>query len=226
MPNDLGRGEPESMQEDPVSSAEPRELRQGAFGLSAGAVTVIGALIALMSAGVTAFIGGYWQLQAEQWKAKAQLDIEKMQQQFQVLLRATEGLEAERAAKNLKFFVDIGYLEDKTGKILEYATRGEAPKILSQQLQYGVTPGTCIQGYVWRVARSSDLVCVTPDERQQVSIENEQADAHRVPGSDACIADYVFREAFRGDTVCVTPARREQTQRQNALGPSRTVVAD
>jgi hypothetical protein len=188
MQNDLGRGQPESMQEDPLSSAQPRKFRQGAIGISAGAITVIGALIALVSAGVTALIGGYWQLQAEGAKAKAQLDIEKMQQQFQILLRATEGQQAERAAKNLKFFVDIGYLEDPTGEIRKYAKRGEAPNILTERVppQYGVSPGTCKQGYVWRVARPTDLVCVLPKVRAQVITENAQADFRRVSGTDTC----------------------------------------
>jgi len=139
-----------------------------------------------------------------------------MQQQFKILLRATQGLQAETAARNLKFFVDIGYLEDPTGQIRKYAGRGEAPWLLN----------TCKPGFVWRVARPSDLVCVPPEGRDQVSSENEQAAARRVAGSYTCISGYVWREAFPGDTVCVPPARRGETQQENAMGPSRTVVAD
>src|SRR5262245_9141334 len=85
-------------------------------GISAGAVTVIGALIALVSASVTALTTGYWQLQTE-----------REREQFQILLRATQGVQPEEAAKNLKFFVDIGYLQDPTGQIRKFAEKGQAP---------------------------------------------------------------------------------------------------
>jgi hypothetical protein len=136
-------------------------------------------------------------------------------------------LQAEAAAKNLKFFVDIGYLEDPTGQIRDYAGRGEAPKILTERLQYGVSPGTCKQGFVWRVARPTDLVCVPPDVRDTVRTENAQAALRVISGSDTCVSDFVWREAFPGDRVCVTPERRgEDTQEENALGPIRTIVTD
>lgn len=108
--------------------------------LSVGVLTVIGAMIALASAGITASIGGYWQLQTERLKIQGQLEIERSRvqaeatrlqrvQQFQILLRATEGVDSEAAAQNLIFFVDIGYLEDPTKQIREFAEHGEAPRI-------------------------------------------------------------------------------------------------
>src|SRR5512132_3843764 len=34
---------------------------------------------------------------------------------------------------------------------------------------------TCLPGYVWREARPSDLVCVTPETRAQTKYDNSQA---------------------------------------------------
>jgi hypothetical protein len=214
-----------------MGSAEGRQFQQGSTGISAGALTVIGALIALASASVTALIGGYWELEAERSKAKAQLDIELAQEQFKILLRATEGVnDPQVAAKNLKFFVEIGYLTDPTGQILKYANRGEAPAIPAVGLlQYG--PATCKQGFVWREAGPSDLVCVPPNVRELVRFENAQdaGGSRRAPDSlapDACKQGFVWREAFSGDTVCVTPERRDATKQENALASSRKVIPD
>jgi hypothetical protein len=79
----------------------------------------------------------------------------------------------------------------------------------------------CIQGYVWREARPSDHVCVTPQTRDQTAYDNSQADQRHVPGSDTCIQGYVWREAFSGDHVCVTPATRTQAQDDNSQAPYR-----
>ena len=36
-------------------------------------------------------------------------------------------------------------------------------------------PYPCISGYVWRVARADDLVCVTPAVRDQTAYDNSVA---------------------------------------------------
>ena len=41
-------------------------------------------------------------------------------------------------------------------------------------------PNTCIAGYVWRVARPEDLVCVTPEERTRVAQDNDAAPTRRI----------------------------------------------
>ena len=41
---------------------------------------------------------------------------------------------------------------------------------------------TCRSGFVWRVARPTDLVCVTPQIRQQTEGENALAAERREPG--------------------------------------------
>src|SRR5213595_249043 len=77
-------------------------------------------------------------------------------------------------------------------------------------LPYG--PDTCVQGFVWREARTGDTVCVTPGVRDAVAAQNANAGANKDPqagsGPESCSQGYVWREAFDGDTVCVTPAVR------------------
>ena len=84
--------------------------------------------------------------------------------------------------------------------------------------------GTCRDGYVYRLARSSDKVCVTPDSKAQAQADNAAADSRKLVtayGSDACKVGFVWREAFSGDHVCVTPAVRSQAQADNAAASSR-----
>jgi hypothetical protein len=90
-------------------------------------------------------------------------------------------------------------------------------------------PDTCIQGYVWREARTGDTVCVTPDIRSQVAAQNANPNANKEPdggayGPDTCKQGFVWREAFDGDTICVTPAFRQQMLDANAAAESRKVT--
>ncbi len=95
-------------------------------------------------------------------------------------------------------------------------------------LAYGLD--TCKNGYVWRETVPSDRVCVTPDRRDAVALENSQADALRVPGGGAygpntCINGYVWREASSSDQVCVLPPSRSLVKRENAAAPNVYVIA-
>lgn len=89
-------------------------------------------------------------------------------------------------------------------------------------LPYG--PDTCIQGLVWREARSGDTVCVTPDVRSRTATENAHPGSNKDPlagsGPDSCSQGYVWREAFDGDTICVTPGERSETLAANAAAAS------
>ena len=84
---------------------------------------------------------------------------------------------------------------------------------------------TCKPGFVWRVARPTDYVCVTPDSRTLVAQENATATARWDPngpyGPYTCITGYVWREAFDGDVVCVSPERRDSVMEENRAAPSR-----
>jgi hypothetical protein len=96
--------------------------------------------------------------------------------------------------------------------------------VLADPLAYG--PDTCIQGYVWREARSGDTVCVTPAVRDRTAQENANPSLNRQPnggayGPNTCAQGFVWREAFDGDTICVTPDIRQQTLADNAAAASR-----
>jgi hypothetical protein len=87
---------------------------------------------------------------------------------------------------------------------------------------------TCLPGYVWRVARPSDLVCVTLQSRARVAEENRTAAARVEPrggayGPNTCRVGFVWREAFPGDLVCVTPEVRALVAGENRVAPNRRV---
>ncbi len=83
----------------------------------------------------------------------------------------------------------------------------------------------CKSGYVWREASSDDHVCVTPQSRDRVRVENSLADIRRDPngayGPNSCKAGFVWRETYPGDTVCVEPAIREIVRDENNAAASR-----
>ncbi|SRR6266568_1147742 len=90
--------------------------------------------------------------------------------------------------------------------------------------KYG--PDTCIEGFVWREASTTDHVCVTPETRAEAAADNRQTDARRNPsggsyGRDTCLEGYVWREAFPNDHVCVTPQTREQAAADNGQAQNR-----
>lgn len=88
------------------------------------------------------------------------------------------------------------------------------------------TANGCIEGYVPRLARPSDLVCSTPAVAERTAQENANPTLNREPGGgaygpDTCKQGFVWREAFDGDTICVTPEIRAQTLADNATAASR-----
>jgi hypothetical protein len=104
------------------------------------------------------------------------------------------------------------------------ATPAPVPVAVLSELPYG--PDTCKPGYVWREARPSDHVCVTPETRQTTRDENALATSRREPnggayGPNTCKQGFVWREAFDGDFVCVTPDRRAQAEADNAQASAR-----
>lgn len=104
------------------------------------------------------------------------------------------------------------------------SVRNACPSDNTRDCSYG--PGTCIRGYVWREANSTDHVCVTPEVRQQAKNDNAQAAQHRNPnggayGPDTCLQGFVWREAFPGDHVCVTPQTRSQAALDNNAARNR-----
>jgi hypothetical protein len=87
------------------------------------------------------------------------------------------------------------------------------------------TSNACRSGYVWRLARAQDLVCVIPTSRDHVAQENRTASQRWNPagasGPKTCVSGYVWREAFQGDTVCVSPQRRAEVKKENMFASAR-----
>lgn len=83
----------------------------------------------------------------------------------------------------------------------------------------------CMNGFVWREARESDHVCVTPQSRRRAALENRLAPNRINPdgayGPETCISGFVWREAFEGDTVCVTPSVRSLVKEENRQAKAR-----
>ncbi len=82
-----------------------------------------------------------------------------------------------------------------------------------------VTTPNCKPGFVWRLARPDDLVCVRPDSRARTARDNAEAQDHVDPagayGPNTCLPGYVWRNAFKGDLVCVTPETRDLVRLEN-----------
>lgn len=90
--------------------------------------------------------------------------------------------------------------------------------------------GTCKDGYVHRLIRPNDKVCVPPASRAQADADNAEADSRRILsalvdtyGENACASGYVWRNAFPGDAVCVEPWVRDQVSRDNDVAQSRWI---
>ncbi|MGH8728733.1 MAG: PASTA domain-containing protein [Burkholderiales bacterium] len=84
----------------------------------------------------------------------------------------------------------------------------------------------CQPGYVRRESRPGDLVCVKPEVRDQVAMDNKAAGERRQPGGGAygpntCRSGLVWREAYEGDLVCVDPKQRDQAKADNAQAANR-----
>jgi hypothetical protein len=84
--------------------------------------------------------------------------------------------------------------------------------------------GLCKSGYVWREASPDDHVCVTPQSRDRIRVENGLANIRRDPngayGPNSCKAGFVWREAYPGDIVCVEPEIRDVVRDENSVAAS------
>lgn len=78
----------------------------------------------------------------------------------------------------------------------------------------------CRPGWVWREAKPSDLVCVTPARRDQTRTQNQLAPGRILPDG-LCRSGFVWREAFAGDHVCVPPPARADARADNAAHQDR-----
>jgi hypothetical protein len=86
-------------------------------------------------------------------------------------------------------------------------------------------PNTCLNGFVWRAAFTGDVVCVTPETRHQVDLDNRAAASRRDPrgayGPRSCQVPFVWRNSRASDDVCVTVEQRGQAAADNAARETR-----
>ena len=98
-----------------------------------------------------------------------------------------------------------------------------APAAWSAGADYG--RDTCLNGFVWRGAFQGDVVCVTPETKRQVALDNLAAASRRDPGGAygprSCKPPFVWRNARASDDVCVTVEQRGQAALDNAARESR-----
>ena len=109
-----------------------------------------------------------------------------------------------------------------------------APPAAAEPLPYG--PDTCIQGFVWREARSGDTVWVTPDVRSLTAAQNGAAAQNKEPNgartdrtpasrvSSGGMPSAVTRCAWcppSGTKLLRTMPRRHRAGRPASLSPHR-----
>ncbi len=104
-------------------------------------------------------------------------------------------------------------------------TATTAPPTITPTTVPAPASGSCISGFVWRMASPTDKTCVPPASRDQAQADNAAAASRKLLeyGPDTCISGYVWREAYSGDHVCVTGAVRSQAAADNAAAASRWV---
>lgn len=95
------------------------------------ATAVIAGVLSLVATGVTATASGWSSRSVEKEKFNREIALRTRDQQFQIILKATENQNPRDAARNLLFFVDIGYLADSAGRIRALARTGNVPVLLS-----------------------------------------------------------------------------------------------
>jgi hypothetical protein len=106
-----------------------------------------------------------------------------------------------------------------------FAVLNTTPKGSSAPSGQVVEPGTCLQGFVWRVAYPGDKICVTNDERSRVAADNAAAPSRVDPngayGPDTCVQGFIWRGAIPSDHVCVTREEYDRVRADNDAGPAR-----
>ena len=87
------------------------------------------------------------------------------------------------------------------------------------------TAPACQAGFVPRLTRPSDTVCVSPISAVQVAkentpeVQNMRKDPSGPYGPETCKPGWVWRDAYDGDTICVTGDTRSQAAQENIDAP-------
>jgi N-acetylmuramoyl-L-alanine amidase len=109
------------------SHKKRQDNKSSTWHISPLSTTVIAGALTI----ITTVISGHLGRINENDKALKEIELKNRENQFQIVLKATEDRTPEEAAKNLEFFVDIGYLPDPDGLIKKKAKNKEVPTITS-----------------------------------------------------------------------------------------------
>ena len=78
-------------------------------------------------------------------------------------------------------------------------------------------PNTCLNGFVWRAAFAGDMVCVTPETKRQVAVDNREGASRRDPGGAygprSCKEPFVWPNARASEVTTGWPSTRRATPR-------------
>jgi len=203
--------------------ARPRVYRFGADGATSRTIT----LAALSNPGGAGFL-----------LARVPFDPGDLFHYYDVELRAPTGVDAGIGSIAVRIHEvknGVSYLV-RSGRTAVESLQENGVTITTVSKDAGAATATvsirgdianrCLAGYVWRGARPTDHVCVTPARRSATAAENRLGPSRRSPnggafGPDTCIEGFVWREAFQGDHVCVPPATRSRVARENRTAARR-----
>jgi hypothetical protein len=79
-------------------------------------------------------------LLVEDERSKTQFKLEKIKLQTNLIISAVSTGDTITAAKNLKFFVEIGFIDDPEGKIAKLTEQGQSPVLPAARLDMGDDP--------------------------------------------------------------------------------------
>ncbi|MEW5926164.1 MAG: N-acetylmuramoyl-L-alanine amidase [Gemmatimonadota bacterium] len=119
------------LKERELSHRMEMEKRGARFHVSPLTTVLLGGVLTVLSSLATASWNARENRKSEEARAVRELALRARDQQFQIILKATENRSPEEATRNLLYFVDIGYLPDPEGRIRNQAKTGVAPVITS-----------------------------------------------------------------------------------------------
>lgn len=139
---------------------------------------VIGGVIAVLAT----VIGGVFNSHVEQQRASKELELKQRDAQLQLILRATQDRTKRESTENLHFFVEIGLLEDREGKIRAQLAKSSVPVTTSSAQRRVLRPceteafGTPLRAKIaTAISQHLDLECKRLTARARLS-EDLKAD--------------------------------------------------